>query len=443
MAKRTYANALAALNTGTYATTIDGQIQRIEDSEVVIIHKTDELGITPGQDDKISDAALAIDGIVDRGTPTATIDAGTTYTIQAGYYHGGTVSYQQGGSDYQLQNKSATPTKSEQVLGPDDGYYGLRQVTIAAIPDAYQDVSDVTATAADVKTGVDFVDSHGNVVNGSMPVYSQSTAGTVIETLTAHKTSDSYDDYYYDIPAGYHNGNERVAIDLESRTDIILTGSVQDITPSTDKVLGLVRIPAVVSSDWLPGWTNDSNASAADILTSKSAYVKGVKVNGEMVNNGAVSHTLTADTDATVEYIVPQGYHTGTGKVKIVPEDKTVTAAQIEGHAAITITASSGKVLREVSIAALPADWVSTAPGTGETAATGADMLSGKVAFVNGAKITGTITQVTSWSDPDVTSEILGTGASGGPISSFNEAFYKNGGSVSIGSSLYTRLAAI
>ena len=69
---------------------------------------------------------------------------------------------------YKLQSKNATPTKKQQSITPDSGYYGLSDVTVAAIPDAYQDVSSVTAAASDVLTGKIFVASDGSVITGTM-----------------------------------------------------------------------------------------------------------------------------------------------------------------------------------------------------------------------------------------------------------------------------------
>lgn len=60
--------------------------------------------------------------------------------------------------------------------------------------------------------------------------------------------------------------------------------------------------------------TQDATASAAEILTGKSAYNKAVKVTGTMKNNGAVTGTITTKTGV---YTVPQGYHDGSGKVSI------------------------------------------------------------------------------------------------------------------------------
>lgn len=51
------------------------------------------------------------------------------------------------------QSKAVTPTKSEQIVLPDEGYNCLSQVTVAAIPDSYITTSDANAEADDIKNG--------------------------------------------------------------------------------------------------------------------------------------------------------------------------------------------------------------------------------------------------------------------------------------------------
>lgn len=91
--------------------------------------------------------------------------------------------------------------------------------------------------------------------------------------------------------------------------------------------------------------TQDANASDAEILDGKTAYVKGTKKTGKMPNNGAVAGKIT--TKAGI-YTVPQGYHDGSGKVqidsteqaKIIPENirEGVTVLGVTG----SMTGSEG-----------------------------------------------------------------------------------------------------
>lgn len=54
-----------------------------------------------------------------------------------------------------------------------------------------------------------------------------------------------------------------------------------------------------------------SDAVSSNILTSYKGYVNGVLINGNMVNNGAVSQSLAANGS----YTIPTGWHNGSGKV--------------------------------------------------------------------------------------------------------------------------------
>lgn len=65
--------------------------------------------------------------------------------------------------------------------------------------------------------------------------------------------------------------------------------------------------------------TQDANASDAEILKDRTAYVKGTKKTGTMKNNGAVSGTISTKAGT---YTVPQGYHDGSGKVGIAPAEQ-------------------------------------------------------------------------------------------------------------------------
>ena len=91
--------------------------------------------------------------------------------------------------------------------------------------------------------------------------------------------------------------------------------------------------------------SGDGDATANQILSGRTAWVKGQKITGTMPNRGAVTQTLNAGGS----YTIPEGYHNGSGKV---------TAASL----------------------------ATQTPGT----ATAGDITNGKTAWVNGNKVTGT-----------------------------------------------------
>lgn len=400
-------------------TMVATEIARIQTDRNTIRTKLTDLGLATSTA-SLDACATAIEGIENRGAVSATVMEGSSYTIPKGYHNGsGTVAGVAGGGNYTLQSKSITPTKKEQNVTSDDGYYGLSAVTVAAIPEAYQDVSSTTAAAGNVLAGKVFVTKEGAVTTGTMV-----NNGAVSKTLTPSDTS-------YTVPAGYHSGSGKVQIVTETKS-VTPAESAQDVTPTTGKALSKVTVGAIPAKY---ADATDVSVTADKLLKDETAIgwdaetKAPVTVTGTMPNNGTASKTL--DT-ATTSYTIAKGYHSGSGKVSISVETKSATPAE----ASQDITPTTGKVLSKVTVARIPTKY---ADATGMTA-TAAGMLADTTAI--------------GWdSTKSVPVKLTGTMANNGSTSATIDgltqtsvtipAGYTTGGTISLTDDIYEALAAI
>ena len=269
------------------------------------------LGLAASTDklDALTDKAAAIKN---QGAVDANVKEGESYTIPAGYHNGsGTVKGVSGGGNYNLQAKSVTPTKEQQSVTPDQGYYGLSGVTVGAIPENFQDVSATTAAPGDVLANKVFIDADGVTQAGTMP-----DNGAVEKVLDATTGNQEYT-----VPAGKHSGAGKVSVVLETKS-ATPAEAAQDITPTKGKVLGKVTVGAI------PDKYKDVSgvtAGAADVLDGQFIVLAdGSKVEGTMANNGAIAKTIDGLTQTSAD--IPAGYTSG-GTVSLTDAIETALAA--------------------------------------------------------------------------------------------------------------------
>jgi len=146
--------------------------------------------------DNLTQTVAKFSEIINRGAVQAQVKEGETFTIPAGMHNGsGTVSGMGSGGNYTLQQRTVTPSKSEQDITPDEGYFGLSSVTVNPIPSQFQDVSGTTVIAAQVLAGALFVTPQGVTTPGTMTNH-----GAISGSI------DGMTENSYTIPEGYHNG---------------------------------------------------------------------------------------------------------------------------------------------------------------------------------------------------------------------------------------------
>lgn len=366
---------------------ISTELSRIQANRNTIRTKLVELGLA-SSNDTLDKLATVIEGIVNKGAVSVEILEGQSYTIPAGYHNGSGVvkamTDTAGEAEkYKTQAKSVTPTKAQQSVTPDTGYYALESVTVGAIPEAYQDVSSVTAAAGNVLAGKVFVTSDGKVVTGTMV-----NNGAVEKTLSGTLIS-------YTIPAGYHNGSGKVNILVETKS-VTPTKSAQEITPSTGKVLTKVNV-AAIPDEYQD--VSEVTATASDVLQGK----KIVTADGSVVGGNIDKHSDMCDfgigeydevvtgteddgtenTEEAYKLTVRKGYHDGTTFVSPYLSEKTVTPAESQQ----TVEPNTNTLLKKVTVNPIPSKYKNTSDATAEAA----NVLNGKVAYNASGKITGSM----------------------------------------------------
>lgn len=149
-----------------------------------------------------------------------------------------------------------------------------------------------------------------------------------------------------------------------------------------DAVAGDVIKNKTFSSDADTGITGTleltGSAAVGDVLATKTFYNTNPQsqATGTMTNNGTVSTDISAKA---TEVTIAQGYHSGSGKVKIATaEQNKIITGNIK--AGVTILGVAGKT-----------EVVDTSSGD----AVAGDILNGKKAWVDGSEVTGTLNKAT------------------------------------------------
>lgn len=167
-----------------------------------------------------------------------------------------------GGAD--LQEKTATPTTSQQVIQADEGYDGLSSVTVNAVTSAI----DENIIPTNIRTGKTILGVQGNLEPDKPDQNKTVTPSTVQQVVVAD------------------TGYELAQVTVEAVPDETPELNAQDTALATQQTK-IDELESALDNKIaldLQAATSDANATAGDIAKNKTAYVNGVKVTGVAEN---------------------------------------------------------------------------------------------------------------------------------------------------------------
>ena len=304
--------------------------------------------------------------------------------------------------------------------------YNLRGKLNFPIPEDGIDTSDATAVVEDIKQGKT-VYARGQKLTGTMP-----NRGSV--TISPNTVSQEHDSGYYDsikvnavtneIDANIKSENIKDGISILGVEGnlVELNGQTITVAPSTtEKVINpeegyngitQVTVEAVtnnidtnikqenikkdVSILGITGTleegvdTSDANAAAANIEINKTAYVNGQKITGNIPLNNTTLIVDNAEISLDGENNKLEMNSTNSTK-QIIDNNVNMKFNANYSDVATTIGLTPDKIKRGETILNVEGN-VQEGIDTSDANAVETDILSGKTAYVDGNKITGTIT---------------------------------------------------
>lgn len=294
------------------------------------------------------------------GTPTATkgtvsnhqVSVTPTVTNTTGYITGGT------------KTGTAITVKASDLVSGDlpisengtKDVTNYKTVSVSVVSDAPTEMSlPTSASSTQVGTNKATISRSTSAQYINIPIGYNSTAASytisatpnmTLPTAVANSASGSSNkltftpttaNKYINIPTGYNTTASYYTLkgDSNLKAENIKSGvTIFGINGSYTAPTGLD--------------TSDATASAADILSNKTAYVNGNKITGTMTNNGQTGGTITSQSGT---YTIPAGYTTGgTVTANISSGSTTVSGSASASSAAITTGNGTLTLTKSVSI---------------------------------------------------------------------------------------------